>query len=225
MVPVADDPWRVMKSRHALDGPRPEKFKMDLSIRHSRPPGLQYGKGNFTVNSTPVWRTLAPVSNPFFRREFPAARSEFRAGSTRNLLPLLCATEEKVGEGSGQRLGLHFSTFGQMPVGVGRRPETASIRRAQLPQWRASQIHDVLAPACRMQSDFHTDKCFAHKAKSRVCFSGLPRGKPLIFPHRHQSMHQRRRPGWFGNIDTISPWDTLGFVNCPNSASILESFL
>jgi hypothetical protein len=66
MVPIADGPWPVVKNNHALDGPRPEKFKMDFSIRHSRPLGLQYGKGNFTVNSQAVWRTLATVSNPFF---------------------------------------------------------------------------------------------------------------------------------------------------------------
>jgi hypothetical protein len=70
MVSIADGPWRVVKSSHALDGLRPEKFKMDLSLRHSRPLSLQYGKGNFTVNSKPVWRTLAAVSNPFFRHEF-----------------------------------------------------------------------------------------------------------------------------------------------------------
>jgi hypothetical protein len=51
MVSIADGPWRVVKSSHALDGPRPEKFKMDFSIRHLRPFGPQYGKGNFTVNS------------------------------------------------------------------------------------------------------------------------------------------------------------------------------
>jgi hypothetical protein len=70
IIPIADGPWRVVNSNHALDGPRPEKFKMDFSIRHSRPSGLQYGKGNFTVNSRGVWRTLAAVSNPFFRRGF-----------------------------------------------------------------------------------------------------------------------------------------------------------
>jgi hypothetical protein len=64
-VSIADGPWRVMKCSQALDGPRPEKFKMDLSIRRSRPLGLHYGKGNFTVNSTPLWRTSAAVSNPF----------------------------------------------------------------------------------------------------------------------------------------------------------------
>ena len=66
MVSVADGPWRVMKCSQPLDGLRPEKFKMDFSIRHSRPFGLQYGKGNFTVNSRAVWRTLAAVSNPIF---------------------------------------------------------------------------------------------------------------------------------------------------------------
>jgi hypothetical protein len=70
VVSVAAGPWLVMKSSHALDGLRPEKFKMDFLIRHSRPFSLQYGKGNFTVNSVAVWRTLAAVSNPFFKREF-----------------------------------------------------------------------------------------------------------------------------------------------------------
>jgi hypothetical protein len=51
MVSVANGPWRVVKSSHFLDGLRPEKFKMDFSIRRLRPIGLQYGKGNFTVNS------------------------------------------------------------------------------------------------------------------------------------------------------------------------------
>ena len=68
---------------------------------------------------------------------------------------------------------LHFSTFGRMLVGVGRRPETTSIRCAQLPQWHASQIHDVLAHPCRFQSDFHTDEGFSDKAKSPLP-SNLP---------------------------------------------------
>ena len=60
-----------------------------------------------------------------------------------------------------------------MLVGVGRRPETTSIRCAQLPQWHANQIHDVLAHFYRFQSDFHTDEGFSDKAKSPLP-SNLP---------------------------------------------------
>jgi hypothetical protein len=57
-----------------LDGLRPEKFKMDFSIGHSRLFSLQYGKGNFTINSRAVWLILAAVSNPFFLVRFPRRR-------------------------------------------------------------------------------------------------------------------------------------------------------
>jgi hypothetical protein len=69
-VSIAGGPWHAMKSSHALDGLRPEKFKMDFSIRHSGLFSLQYGKGNFTVNSRAVWRTLAAVSNGIFLCDF-----------------------------------------------------------------------------------------------------------------------------------------------------------
>jgi hypothetical protein len=55
------------QSRHALDGGRPEKFKMDFyqpGVRGSAP---QYGNGKFAVNSRTHWRTLNAMSNPIFQ--------------------------------------------------------------------------------------------------------------------------------------------------------------
>jgi RNA polymerase sigma factor (sigma-70 family) len=47
MVSVADGPWRATKGSHELDGPRPEKFKMDFSIGHSRLSGSSIRQGKF----------------------------------------------------------------------------------------------------------------------------------------------------------------------------------
>ncbi len=76
MVSIAGGPWRAMKSSHTLDGLRPEKFKMDFLIGHSRLFSLQYGKGNFTVNSRVECRTLAALSKGFFDTNYhvPALR-------------------------------------------------------------------------------------------------------------------------------------------------------